>query len=462
MQETLKTLGRYEPIATPSARRLRGAICSMMAIAVCICVVAPARSQELKKLNRFTQSSGSSDAATKALNEGRDSIQDEDWEKAVQRFTDFIRTYSNDSKVDAALYWLAYALTRLEKFPEADEKLARLIGTYPKSSWIEDARTLRIAIAPRLGKREMMVTEIEGEGNDEIKSAALEGLFENDPRRATEAAARILQPDSKSSRRLKENAVNLLGQHQSKEATAALVAVARGQALSRDQALPRDGDSRIRKLAVFWLGQADDEAVLDLLNELATKSADADLAKIAVLSISRHRTPRATLLLSEVARSSATRAARQEAIHRLGQRRDEAAFDELLKIYDSDRDPETRKQVIFALAQMKNPRAEAKLLEVARTSPDVEVRKQAVLWLGQRQTEQAVDELIRLYDPEKNLEVKEQILFALSQSKQKAALRKLMAVARSDSSVELRKKAIFWLGQSKDPEAVKLLEELAR
>ena len=455
MQRTSQMINLSAETNSPSP--FRGPTCLALVAAVCICAVAPARSQDLKKLNRFTQSSASSDAATKALNEGRDSIQDEDWEKAVQRFSDFIRTYSSDGKVDAALYWLAYALTRLEKFPEADEKLARLIGTYPKSNWIEDARTLRVAIAPRLGKREMMVTEIEGEGNDEIKSAALEGLFENDPRRATEAAARILKPDSKSSRRLKENAVNLLGQHQSREATAALAAVARDQALSREQ-----GDVRIRKLAVFWLGQADDEAVLDLLNELATKSSDADLAKIAVLSISRHRTARATLMLSEVARSSATRAARQEAIHRLGQRRDEAAFDELIKIYDSDRDPEIRKQVIFALAQMKNPRAEAKLLEVARTSPDVEVRKQAVLWLGQRQTEQTVDELIRLYDPEKNVEVREQILFALSQSKQKAALRKLMAVARSDSSVELRKKAIFWLGQSKDPEAVKLLEELSR
>ncbi len=406
--------------------------------------------QEIEKLNRFVGAQNSSGAAMSLFREGRDLIEEENWTRAAERFNDFLTDYPKDKNIDAALYWLAFALKKQERYADANQRLERLIREYPQSSWTNDARAMRIEIAPRLGN-ERLVNEGFNKNDEEIKLIALQSLFEANPEHAVVYVTDILKTDSRASQRLKRTALMLLGQHGGRQATTLLMDAARHQS-----------DSKLRRMAITALGQTNDESTLGLLKELAANSEDGEIVKAAIFAISQQESARARGLLGELARTSRSPRARREAIFWLGQRGGESSIDELIGIYNADQDTENRKQILFALSQIGSPRASAKLLEIARAGDNLEVRKQAVFWLGQGGDAQALDSLITLYDAEKSAELKERIIFAFSQSGQKRALRKLMDIARNDASVELRKKAIFWLGQSRDPEATKFIEGLLK
>jgi TolA-binding protein len=135
-----------------------------------------AAGQSLEQLNRFVQSQAPSAAAT-AFREARDLIKDGEWGKAEVRFNRFIAEFPKDREVAPALYWLAFSLKQQNKFPAADATLTRLIEQYPASTWVSDARAMRLEMAPRL-KNSQVIEQGVSEANEEIRLAALQSLFE--------------------------------------------------------------------------------------------------------------------------------------------------------------------------------------------------------------------------------------------------------------------------------------------
>ncbi len=406
--------------------------------------------QDLNKLNRFVQSSNASDNAMRVFRDGRDLIADENWDRAARRFRDFITEYPKHKDVDAAYYWLAFALKKQGKHREAEQQLERLMREHPRSNWMDDARAMRVEIAGATGNTGAIQSELD-KNDQEMKMIALQSLFQADPERAAAMVGEILKPDSKANRRLKETAISLLGQHHNAKTTATLMELARNQT-----------DPKLRRTAIFWLGHSRDEDAIKLLEALAAKTDDVETAKAALFALTQNNSTRARLVLLNVARTSPSVEMRKQAIFWLGQRGQDAAVDDLLQIYESEQNVEIKKQVLFALSQNSNPRAQAKLLEVARNDSNVETRQQAIFWLGQRGDEQTIATLIQMYDAEKNNEVKDKLIFAFSQSNKKSAMQKLMQIAKSDASVEMRKKAVFWLGQKRDPEVTKFLEDILK
>jgi HEAT repeat protein len=473
-------------------------------------IVRPAQAynQELDKLNRFVQSSSASSDELAIFREGRDLIAEQAWEEAAGKFNQYIDKYPKGKDVDAALYWLSYALTKEESFDEADRAIARLLAEFPKSRWRRDAESLRLQRPTRTP------VDVNSLSDDEMKIAALTGLCQGNPAQCGVQVGNILR-DPKASRRLKEAGIMLLGQNAPEQNKTVLIDLARN-----------GSDPQLRKTAIFWLSQTGDESVLDVLKELAA-SNDEDISKPAIFGISQHRSPRADALLADLARSGANRKQREEAIFWIsqrgsagndelliqifntdsdpqirkkvifalsqrrsdaaraklleiarsasdgnlrgeaifwiGQHGDDQAADTLIGLLDSERDISVRKKLVFSLAQMNNPKSRAKLMEVVRGSDDPELRGETVFWLAQTGDEKTVDFLSQLYDAEKTAEVKKKIIFAMTQAKDhKAALRKLMAIAKSDPSPEARKDAIFWIGQSRDPEAIKFLEDILK
>ncbi len=407
-----------------------------------------ASSQEVEKLNRFIEQSGQTDKAMQLFSEARELIDDDDWSAAERAFRKFIDSYPKHKNVDAALYYIALSLKKQEKLEQADRAIDRLLSEYPRSSWADDAKNLRVEIAAQSGNGQVLEQEL-NKDDLETRIIALQSLFHHNPERGAQIVADIFKPDSKSHRRLKEAALSLLAQHSGKQAVEALLNIARNEK-----------DARLRKTAVFWLGQTGDERALDALKDMA-RSDDTEISRMAIAALGQHSGPRALAFLSETARTATTVRARKEAIFWLSQAGGEAAIDELLKIYDSDTNAEIRKQIIFAFGQSKSARASAKLVEIARAGDD-ESRKTAIFWLGQRHDGQSDDLLVELYDSEKNEAIKRQIMFSLGQKGSKKALRKLFDIAKSDPSTSMRKQAIFWIGQSKDPEAVKFLEDILK
>ncbi|MFL6214629.1 MAG: HEAT repeat domain-containing protein [Blastocatellia bacterium] len=469
---------------------------------------AQAYNQELEKLNRFVQSSSASSDELAIFREGRDLIADRKWEEAAGKFSQYIDKYPKGKDVDAALYWLSYALVKEEKLDEADRAIARLLAQFPNSRWRRDAEALRMQ---RPTHAPVDVNNIDG---DETKLVALQSLFLGNPTQGAVQAAIILR-NPNASRHLKEGTIALLGQHAPEQSKDMLMDIARS-----------GSDSQLRKTAIFWLSRSEDESILDQLKEFAA-SNDDEVSKAAIFAISRHHSPRADTMLADMARSGASRRQREEAIFWIsqresagnddlliqifeadkdpqvrkkvifaltqrhsdaartklfeiartasdselrgeaifwvGQRGDDQAADALIGLLDSERDTSVRKKLIFSLAQMNNPKARGKLMDVVRGSGDPELRGETVFWLAQTGGEQTVDFLSQLYDSEKTVEVKKKIIFALTQAKNhKAGLHKLMAIAKSDPSPEARKEAVFWIGQSNDPEAVKFLEDILK
>ncbi|HKG21121.1 MAG TPA: tetratricopeptide repeat protein, partial [Blastocatellia bacterium] len=151
--------------------------------------------QEIKKLNRFVDSSDASDAAAEAFRKGRDLIEEEDWDEAADTFADFIDDYPKDKNVDAALYWLAFALKKQGRLQEVRSNLDRLIQDFPKSSWITDAKAMRVEVAGKTGDTKVINQVLEGDGSpeDETKIIALQSLFQADPERAAAYVNEILK-----------------------------------------------------------------------------------------------------------------------------------------------------------------------------------------------------------------------------------------------------------------------------
>src|ERR1043165_10203984 len=95
----------------------------------------------VRNSNQLTQQT-KTDAADVIFRSGRDLITDQEWAKAQEKFNQLISTYPNDKNVDAAMYWMAYAMNKQSKTDHCRQKLAQLLEKYPNTSWREDARLL--------------------------------------------------------------------------------------------------------------------------------------------------------------------------------------------------------------------------------------------------------------------------------------------------------------------------------
>jgi TolA-binding protein len=408
-----------------------------------------------RRLSRlaFAQSGGEADAAAKSFREGRDLIEEENWEAAEKHFKEFIADNPRHKNADAALYWLAFALKKQGNFRDADRTLERLIKSYAKSEWKDDAQAMRIEIAPQLGDQTPINQALDGgraSGDEEMKMIALQSLLHSNPDRALPILQDLLKPESKASKNLKQTAVALIGQSGAR-GISTLLEVARNN---------RDND--LRRTAMVWLGLSGDDRAFEYLREMITQGSDKELLDSAVVAVAQSRNPKARALLSEIVRSNGSLEMRKAAIIQLALFGGDSAFDELSALYNSESNVELKKQLLTAFSMSGGARAKAKIEEVARNETNTELRKTALFWFGQRGGEATLDTLMQIYDSEPSHEVKEHLLFVMAQSGNKKALQKLMQIAKTSPSGELRKRAVFWLGQSQDPEARKFIEDILK
>ena len=411
-----------------------------------------ASEQDHERLNRLVQASASTDPAVVAFREGRDLIADQKWVRAAARFSEFINEYPKDKNVDAALYWLAYANAKQGKYRDAEKFLVKLVNEYPNSNWKNDAQSLRVQIANKVGNTTLVTQEAQRAADDEIKLIALQSLCQADAVRCTSLVTDILKPGSRSSTRIKESAITLLGRYGGKQITPVLLNMARSEP-----------DIKLRKRAITALGASGDESVLSPLRELVTASDNNEITEAALYAIAQHSNPRAIRILGEVATSGKSLDLRKRAILIISRRSGEEAVDELLRLYNADQNPEIRKQVILGFGNRKSIRAQDKLSEIARNSDNIEFRKAAISSLIRRGGDQVVNTTLQLYDAEKNEELKDYLFDAFSEAPGKQVQRKLMDVVRTKNApINRRRKAILILSRSKDPEVLKFLEEMVQ
>jgi HEAT repeat protein len=428
------------------SRLLAGALaCAALLLAA---GAASANAQPKELLSRFVQSDNSD--AMRAFSQGRSFVDAQQWAQAASTFDRFVAQYPKDKNMDAALYWLAYAHNRQGNPQAAEAPLTRLLQSYPRSTWLNDAKALRLEVLSKLGKP---VTAIdEKDPNIELKIIALKTLCENDRLTCSARVAEVLRSNNPAP--LKEAAIILLGRYGGTEAVPALIQMSR-----------TEPDEKLRMRAISALGSTNDERALDVLREIALGATYADQSPTdsAIHALAAHENVRAVALLGEVATRGQNLKARTHAIELLSRRRGDNVVDELLRLYDAVPEVQVKKYVVAGLGMRKDPRALNKLLEIARSAADVQLRRQAIHAIPNRGDEQDLDVLLSLYDSERDNDLKDHLLQAIGQYQNPRAYQKLQQIVRNPAEpLERRKAAISYLSRSKDPGVMKFLEDLLK
>ena len=486
---------------------------ALLAIAAVIAISthrAQAIDQDIAKLNRFVQATKGNTASMQVFREGRDLIEAQNWQKAAEKFNDFINGFPKDKDMDAALYWYGYALEKQNRKEEAKVPLTRLVQRYRNSSWRQEALALLVV----LGEKALVDQEVVKE-NCEIKILALQSLFQADEERAIALVTESLKATpsaqcqgfqaaalsmlgshggprvvpllldiarNNADQKLRLTAIRRLGEQRNDQVTDELIKMydadktkeVRAQVLralvegrtTRGSAkvleIARTGDDiTMRQVAIRYIGELDDAASLDELIRIYDADQTREIRFQIIRALAERDDAKARAKLLEIARTGATPEERIEAMRRLGDH-NRISMDELLQLYTSETNPQIKQSLLRVFGDNSDPRAQAKLMEIARGNDAVELRMYAIRQLGEKDDEQTVNQLVAMYDSEQNQQLRSALMRGFGDSNQKSALRKLMTIARSDPSVEMRKLAVRYLGQSKDPEALKFLEDLLK
>ena len=194
--------------------------------------------------------------------------------------------------------------------------------------------------------------------------------------------------------------------------------------------LARSGSETVRKAAVFWLGQRDEEQPHALVRTVAGDDKETEAVRRAAI-----------FALSQGDGASA------------------ADFAFLKSLFDRTASEKLKEQVLFSVSQREAWDGTRWLLDQARDeSQPMEVRRKAVFWAGQGHA--SVADISALYRSAKDERLREHVIFVLSQRDEEAATTQLMSIAREDPDREMRKKALFCLAQKNDPRVTKLITDM--
>jgi hypothetical protein len=183
------------------------------------------------------------------------------WRKATEQLEFFLKKYPSSQLKAEALYWLAQSLNRMSRDEvykekvialkeEAFQKLELLIGQYPESVWIDDAKVLRIEIAGELaliGKTEyksiiQQIYETGEKTETELKLTAAKSLITLEPEASISLLKGILLKEKDL--QLRKNIVLLLGKKYNRTVLTLLEDVSKN-----------DPDREVREEASYWLEQ---------------------------------------------------------------------------------------------------------------------------------------------------------------------------------------------------------------
>ncbi|MFQ5568106.1 MAG: HEAT repeat domain-containing protein [Rhodothermales bacterium] len=222
------------------------------------------------------------------------------------------------------------------------------------------------------------------------------------------------------------------------------------------------GHVDLERHPLIWLGAAEDDESLDLVQQQYDRARSEDAREELVMAVAIHdETERVVAMLEDILTGNDGTDVRESAAFWLGQQDDSRALDLLIRTARDDRSEDVREQAVFGISQMDLAAATEALIDLARNARG-EVRKNAIFWLGQKASERAVEALGEMVEEDADTEVQKQAVFALSQQSDDRGVPMLIEIAKTHPKAAVRKQAIFWLGQSNDPRALEAIIELAR
>ena len=286
---------------------------------------------------------------------GQEALERRNWSRAADAFTSVIEA-QNSTRIDAALYWKAYALDKLNQQADALTALGQMIKTYPQSRWISDAKALELQVRQNAGQ----APRPEAESDEELKLLAIQGLQHSAPEQAVPMLEKILQ--GTASPQLKSRALFVLAQSNSPRARQVLTTVAKGGGSNPD----------VQRRAIQYLGVHGSVENRAVLAEIYAGSNDVDIKRQILQSLFVGGD--ATRLI-EVANTEQNVELRRTAVRHLGTMGRTRTGDALVAIYAREKDAEIKRQVINAMFVQNNADT---LVAIARKEADPALKREMV------------------------------------------------------------------------------------
>jgi hypothetical protein len=373
--------------------------------------------REAERAERQAQRArAAAERADNAYEAGQEALEEERWQRAVDRFSSVIE--AKGARVDAAMYWRAYALDRLGQKADALAAVAELIKQYPSSRWLADAKALELQVRQSAGQP----MSPEAAGDEELKLLALQGLQHSAPEQAIPMIEKILQ--GPQSPRLKERALFVLAQSNAPRARQVLAEIARG-----------NGNPDLQAKAIQYLGVHGGRENRDLLAQIYDSSQDVAVKRRILRSfmVSGDRGR-----LVNAANTEKSPELRAEAVQQLGVM---GAHDELWSLYQKESSADVKKRIIQAMFVGGNA---TRLTELALNEPDAELRRAAIRNLGLMGATKSGETLTTLYAREKDEAIKREVVNAFFIQ---GNAEQLVAIARKETDPNMRKHLVSRLSQ---------------
>lgn len=269
---------------------------------------------------------------SKRLAAAKDAIADEQWTRAVAELK-IVADDPKETNRDEALFWLAHSQHQAGDQAGAIETIARLERSFPRSRWVGPARSLRIEIAQRMNR-------------DDI----LWRMAIPPPPPPAPLVPSASAPPPPPAPPIPEAWL--------------------------PEAFSPDTDLRIQALGSLL--DSHPGRVIPLLRDIALDGSNARDGRRAVLVLAQSPRPEARTTILEVAKH-ASEPVRIAAIREMGRFDDPKVAAQLLQVYSSGATPLIKREVVSSLGDRADAAA---LLRIARTEQNPFVRNVAIVKLG--------------------------------------------------------------------------------
>jgi hypothetical protein len=417
------------------------------------------------------------DTADATYRRARAAFNARDYQEAIELFRHIRQNYADSDYLARAMYYEAFALSRLNSEADYNEALNLLeeYRTQFADAWNSDQATLYTRIQgqlARLGDPEAAQAVAEraaqleaqrravGRGvqrggrrmqgdEDDVRMQALNALMQMDAESAMPILRDVLANKDTSRVKLRERALMIVAQQRVEGREDILIDAARN-----------DPDLGVREQAVQWLSMVRTDRAVAALDSILQSATEESLQHRALMALSQHRSDEAgDILIRFAQRSDISMELRKQAIQWLGHRRDAAPF--LRDYYHGVDDVELKEQILMGLSQSQDQENAEFLLGIAGDqSEDIKLRSRALYWLGHmRNIEQ---DIYAMYDQVSEDELKGQLISVYGQRgrRDSLAVDKLIEIVRNETNQERQSQAIFWLGQTGDARAAEVLREI--
>jgi HEAT repeat protein len=428
------------------------------------------------------------DTADAMYRRARAAFSARNYQQAVELFRQVRQQFAQSQYLAQAMYYEAFALSRLDSEEYYNEAL-NLLEEYRSQfadNWESEHASLYTRIPgqlARLGDPEAAAAVAEraaqleaqrdrvrrGERFDPRNFSGVRGMRQGDEDDVRmQALNALMQMDAESAMPILRDVLANKDTSRVKLRRRALMIVAQKRVEGREDILidaaRNDPDLGVREQAVQWLSMVRTDRAVAALDSILQSATEESLQRRALMALSQHNSEAAGDILMRFAqRSDISMELRKSAIQWLGHRRDAAQF--LRDYYQGLDDVELKEQILMGLSQGGRHDEEganaAFLLGIAQDeSEDMKLRGRALFWLGHMQ---GLDQdIYAMYDQVSEAELKNQLISVYGQRgrRDSLAVDRLIEIVRNETDQALQSQAIFWLGQTGDARAAGILREI--